>query len=86
MKNIKLSHVLFSLALIAALGLAMVPAAPVHALSVSAASTNPTLAVGQAQAPALLAPNALVCRTVIVWRHGHRIAIRRCHRVSHQPV
>ena len=81
MKNIKVSHVLFSLALIAALGLALVPMAPVHALS-AASVTTPMLAENQGTGPAFSASNALVCRSIVVWRHGHRIVLRKCHKLT----
>jgi hypothetical protein len=84
MKTIKISRILFSLAVIGALVLAAVPAAPVFALSTSAANT--ISAEKQLNAPA---PNAgpissgtLVCRSVVRWHNGHRIVIRVCHRVA----
>jgi hypothetical protein len=80
MKNIKTFHILFSLALIAALTLAAIPAAPAYALSASA--TNPMIAANQVSATALVANGIVVCRTIIEWRHGHRIVIRRCHKVT----
>ena len=83
MNKIKTSHILFSLALIAALTLAAVPA-PAYALSASA-SSSPLIAANQASAPALAANGIWVCRTVIVWHNGHRIAVRRCHRVE-KPI
>ena len=73
MKTIKLSHVLFSLALIAALALAVIPV-PVFALSASA--TAP------ASGTSLTASGGLVCHSVVVWHHGHRTVVRRCHRVG----
>jgi hypothetical protein len=80
MNKIKTSHILFSLALIVALTLAAVPAAPAYALSASA--TNPVIAANQGSAP-ILAPNSvLVCRTIIEWRNGHRVVVRRCHKVT----
>ena len=80
MNKIKFSHVLFSLALIAALTLAVVPAAPAYALSAS--STNTAIATYQSNTP-VLAPNGiLVCRTIIEWHKGHRIVVRRCHKVQ----
>jgi len=85
MKNIKISHILFSLALIAALGLAALPMAPAHALS-AGSSAAPALVANQYAAPTLVSPNVLVCRSIIVWRHGHRVVVRRCHRVANQPV
>jgi hypothetical protein len=83
MNKIKTSHILFSLALIAALALAAVPVAPAFALSASAA--NPMIAANQSSAPVLASNVIVVCRTVIEWRHGHRIVVRRCHKVV-KPV
>jgi hypothetical protein len=80
MKNIKTSHILFSLALIAVLTLAAIPAAPAYALSASA--TNPMIAANQVSAPALASNGVIVCRTVIRWHNGHRVAVRLCHRVE----
>ena len=70
-------QILFSLAVIAALCLAMAPA-PVYALS---ASATPTATVGGAvpQVGATVLPSsALVCRTVIVRHNGQSIKFRRC--------
>ena len=81
MKNIKLSHVLFSLALIAALTLAAVPA-PAYALSASGGSGAPTIqAGGSFLSPVLISTNGLVCHRVIIWRHGVRLVYWLCHRV-----
>jgi hypothetical protein len=84
MKKIKLSHILFSLAVIAALTLAAVPA-PAYALSASTV-TNTVITANQTNSPALVSNNILVCRVVIEWRHGHRIAVRRCHKVVKPAV
>jgi hypothetical protein len=84
MKPIKLSHILFSLALIAALTIAAVPA-PVHALAASsagAASTGNTIAANQSNAPIVAANSTWVCKSVVVWRHGHRIVVRKCHKAE----
>jgi hypothetical protein len=80
MKKIKVSHLLFSLALIAALILAVVPSAPAYALSAS--SGHATIVENQMNAPALASNTILVCRTVIEWHHGHRVVVRRCHKVT----
>jgi len=85
MKNIKVSHLLFSFALIAALSLALVPMAPAHALSASS-FTSPVLTENQSGAPMLSASSALVCRSIVVWRHGQRFVVRKCHRVTTQPI
>jgi hypothetical protein len=80
MNKIKTSHILFSLALIAVLALAVVPAAPVYALSASA--TNPVIAANQGSASALAPNGIVVCKTIIEWHNGHRVAVRRCHKVE----
>jgi hypothetical protein len=85
MKNIKLSHLIFSLALIAALTVAAVPA-PVHALAGSSASAasiagaNTGIVASQSSVTAA-SRTVWVCRPVVVWRHGHRFVLRQCHRV-----
>ena len=81
MKTIKLSHVLFSIAVVTALVLAAIPAAPVYALSSSATQTS--LAATDNVSPTLTA-SVIVCRSVVRWYHGHRIVVRVCHRV-HRP-
>lgn len=73
MKTIKLAHILFSLTVIAALALAVVPT-PVFSLSAGSA--------GLSSQPTLTATGGLVCHTVVIWHNGHRTVIRRCHRVS----
>ncbi len=83
MKTIKLPHLLFSIAVIAALVMAAIPAAPAYALtpsasaqaSVTAADTNDSLT---------LSAGAVVCFTKVIWRDGKRVAIRVCKRV-HRP-
>lgn len=82
MNTIKLSQMLFSLAVIAALVMAAIPAAPVYALSNSASQTT-SIAAADNDSTALTA-GAVVCRTKVVWRDGKRISIRVCHRV-HRP-
>jgi hypothetical protein len=76
MKPIKLSQLLFSLAVIGALVLAAIPASPAYALSAPASHQTSIGAVG-ADAPA----GAIVCKSVVKWRNGHRIVVRVCHRV-----
>lgn len=83
MKKIKLSHVLFSLAVIAALVLAAVPMAPVYAMS-SAPSTQTTSLSATGDVSAVLASGVVVCRSVTFWRDGHRVTVRVCHRVHRQ--
>jgi len=81
MKTIKLTQVLFSLAVVAALVLAAIPATPAYALSDS--STVTSIAAADNDSTALTA-GAIVCRSVIRWRNGHRVVVRVCHRV-HRP-
>jgi hypothetical protein len=77
MNKIKFSYILFSLTLIAALALTVIPMAPAHALSSSTANTVMT------SANQVLTPNnGVVCKSVTVWRNGHRIVIRVCHKVE----
>ena len=79
MKTTKLSHVLFSLAVIAALMLAAVPMAPVHAMSASPAQTASISAAGTSSTS--LTAGVVICRSITFWRHGYRITVRVCHRV-----
>jgi hypothetical protein len=79
MKPIKLFHFLFSLAVIGALVMAAIPAAPAYALTASASDQASISAAGD-DAPAA----AIVCKKVTKWRDGHRITVRVCHRV-HPP-
>ena len=80
MNKIKFSHIVFSLALIAALAVASLPMAPAFALSTSSATA---MAVGNQVNNTVLAPNtAVVCRSITVWRNGHRIVVRTCHKVT----
>ena len=81
MSKTRLFQILFSLAVIAALTLAIAPA-PVYALSATsthAAASGSTL--HQVNAP-VLPPNVLVCRTVVVRHNGHITLVRRCYRVD----
>jgi len=80
MKTIKLSHLLFSLAVIAALVAAAIPAAPAYALTDSAPQAVSLTATDGASA-VLTATSAIVCRTKVIWRDGHRVSIRVCKRV-----
>ena len=83
MKTIKLPHLLFSLAVIAALVMAAIPAAPAYALSDSAPQAV-SLTASDGASAVLTATSAVVCRTKIIWRDGHRVSIRVCKRV-HRP-
>jgi hypothetical protein len=83
MKTIKLSHLLFSLAVVAALVMAAIPAAPAYALSNSASQPTSIVAADD-NAASLTAGVIIVCRNKVVWRDGKRISIRVCHRV-HRP-
>ena len=77
MTKTRFFQILFSLAVIAALTLALAPA-PVYALSAS--STNVSISgsvTGQVGAPEL-PPSVLICRKVITWHNGHIIIIRAC--------
>jgi hypothetical protein len=80
MNNIKFSHILFSLALIAALALAVVPMAPAHALSTSTA--NAVMTANQVNAEVLSSNSGVVCKRIVIWRNGHRTVVRRCHKVT----
>lgn len=84
MKTIKISHVLFSLAVIGALALAAVPVAPAFALSASNANTASAGMQLSAPAPAvdLTSGGVLACRRIVRWHNGHRFVIRVCHRVA----
>ena len=76
MNKIKLSHIVFSLALIAALAATSIPTAPAYALSNSSAH----VVVAEKQAAAL--GNNIVCKSVTYWRNGHRVVVRVCHKVT----
>jgi hypothetical protein len=78
MKTIKLPHLLFSLAVIAALVVAAIPAAPAYAMAPE--STQASLSATEAGSGA----SAIVCRNVVKWHEGHRIVVRVCKRV-HRP-
>ena len=82
MKTIKLSYMLFSIAVVAALVLAAIPAAPAYALSNSASQTT-SIAAADNDSTALNAV-IIVCRSVVKWHNGHRVVVRVCHRV-HRP-
>jgi hypothetical protein len=75
--NTKLTHILFSLAVVAALVLTAVPA-PVFALS--AAPTTSATTATQLTAGVPNPDSLLVCHSFFVWRHGHRVLVRICHR------
>ncbi len=79
MKTTKLSYLLFSLAMVAALVLAAIPVSPAHALSTSAVQQSTSIAADNHSS--VLTAGIVVCRTKVVWRHGHRIAVRVCHKV-----
>lgn len=83
MKTIKLSHLLFSLAVIAALVAAAIPAAPAYALTDSAPQAV-SLTASDGASAVLTATSAVVCVKKVVWRDGHRVTIRVCKRV-HRP-
>lgn len=80
MKTTKLSHVLFVLAVIAALMLAAVPMAPVHAMSASADTQTTSVAAADGSSSTLTA-GAVVCVWRTFWRNGHWVRVRVCHRV-----
>jgi len=84
MKRTKLSHLLFGLAMVAALVLATIPSAPVHALSDSVIQQSTSIGAADNNSSTLRPAGAVVCRTKIFWRHGYRVSIRVCHRV-HPP-
>ena len=79
MKTTKLSYVLFSLAMIAALVMAAVPMAPAHAMSADSPAQGTSLSSSSGHAGMA---GAVVCRSVHVWRHGHWVTVRVCHRVK----
>lgn len=80
MKTPKLSHLLFSVALIAALVVAAVPSTPVYAMSDSVLQQNASISAADVPSTTLSA-GAVVCRSITVWRNGHRVTVRVCHRV-----
>jgi hypothetical protein len=79
MKNIKLFHILFSLAIIAALALASLPMAPAYALSASAGSTA-SISASQADVVPAIVNQGVICRDIVVWKNGHRYVRRVCYR------
>lgn len=79
MKPTKLFHVLFSLTVIAALVFAAMPVTPAHAMPASSAQTISLASTGSHSVS--LTSHIVVCRSVTVWRHHHRVTIRVCHRV-----
>jgi hypothetical protein len=81
MKRTKLSYLLFGFAMIAALVLAAIPSAPVYALSDSATQQSASIGAADNSSTTVSAAGAVVCRTKIFWRNGHRVSIRVCHRV-----
>ena len=81
MNKTNISRILFSLALIAALALAVVPMAPAHALSNSTANIAIT-SVNNANTMIPTPNNGVVCKSVTFWRNGHRIVLRVCHKVE----
>ncbi|MCC6499524.1 MAG: hypothetical protein IT313_04565 [Anaerolineales bacterium] len=84
MKTIKLSHLLFSLAVIAALVAAALPAAPAYALTNSTPQTVSVSATSPAATALTVGVTAVVCWNKVIWRDGHRVSIRVCKRV-HKP-
>jgi hypothetical protein len=67
--------------MVTALVLAAIPTAPAYALSDSAAPQSASIGVADNSSPALSDARTVVCRTRVVWRNGHRVSIRVCHRV-----
>ena len=80
MKTTKLSHLLFSLVMIAALVVAAIPSTPVYAMSDSAPQQSTSIGAADITSSTLSA-GAVVCRSITFWRNGHRVTIRVCHRV-----
>ena len=80
MKTTKLSHLLFSVALIAALVLAAIPSTPVYAMSDSTPQQSTSISAADI-ASSTLSAGAVVCRSITFWRNGHRVTVRVCHRV-----
>lgn len=83
MKTVKLSRLLFSLAVIAALVAAAIPAAPAYALADSAPQAA-SLTASDGASAVLTATSAVVCVKKVIWRDGHRVLVRVCKRV-HRP-
>ncbi|MFN8462189.1 MAG: hypothetical protein U0X93_10520 [Anaerolineales bacterium] len=85
MKTIKLSQLLFSLAVIAALVMAAIPAAPAYAMAPDSTPTSLSAASTGQVAPAAIV-GVVVCKNKTIWRDGHRITIRVCKVVHrHNP-
>ncbi len=74
MKTTKISYIVFSLAMIAALVFAAIPMTPAHAMS--AAGTTASLS---ATTNVQTSGGILICHHIVRWYHGHRISIRICH-------
>jgi len=82
MNKIKFTHIVFNLALIAALAIAAIPIVPAHALS---NSSSTAVTVEKPANATILAPaTGVVCKSVVIWRNGHRTVVRRCHKVTNQ--
>ncbi len=79
MKTTKFPYLLFSLAMVTALILAALPVSPAHALSASAVQQSTSIAADNHSS--VLTAGIVVCKTKVMWRHGHRIAVRICHKV-----
>lgn len=79
MKRTKFFHTLLSLTVIAALVLAAMPRTSAHAMSASPAQTTGLAFTGSHSVT--LASHTVICRSITVWRHHHRITVRVCHRV-----
>jgi hypothetical protein len=80
MSKTRFFQILFSLAVIAALTLALAPA-PVYALSATGTHVSTVRSIAY-QAGAPVSPSAVVCRRVVVRHNGHVIKVWRCHRVA----
>lgn len=81
MKTIKFAQILFSIAVITALALALFPVTSAHAMSAGGAST--AISSGEfGGAGALVGTSGVVCRSKHVRHNGHWVTIRVCHRVD----
>jgi uncharacterized membrane protein YdjX (TVP38/TMEM64 family) len=80
MSKTRFFQILFSLAVIAALALAIAPA-PVYALSATG-THGATIGSVTTQAGSQASSGVLVCRRVVVRHNGHVIKVLRCHRVT----
>jgi hypothetical protein len=85
MNMIKLSHLLFSVAWIAALFAAAVPSTPVYAMSESARQPNTSIRAADI-ASSTLSGGAVLCRSITFWRNGHRVTVWVCHRVHKEKA